>query len=389
MAQRIAELSISGVRTIEELHLPLDRLTVLIGDNGAGKSTIIEAAQILRSAGRPDFLGTFHTTHGGMFGLLRRGARRLTLGVTIRDDATPSSLRYELVLHEEEGGAVIHGESLRAEDGTLILERDRNEVRIGTEIFARYLGGETALAASGTLGMDPRVSHARAALESIEVHVAFETMPIWAARARSRAPSIRSALPIQRTSRVSLLGDNLPNVYYALKNDGKHWQSTLELVRLGLGEDIENVKIEIDPGGGAISLALEVRGIGSVFASQLSDGQLAYLAFVGLYRLDSGRSLVAFDEPELHLHPALIARVAQFFEGMSEKAPVLLATHSDALLDSFSNPASAVRVCELSEPRRATVVRSLDEPTLARWLRDYRGVGHIRSDGFLSQIVQE
>ena len=38
------------------------------------------------------------------------------------------------------------------------------------------------------------------------------------------------------------------------------------------------------------------------------------LAFVALVQLDEGRTCLTFDEPESHLHPALLGRVLQLFE---------------------------------------------------------------------------
>jgi predicted ATPase len=180
-------------------------------------------------------------------------------------------------------------------------------------------------------------------------------------------------------------------VYFALRNDygTDHWATTLEYVKLGLGADVVDVAGEAIPGGGAVGLALEVRGRGKVPAVVLSDGELAYLAFVALFRLQAPCSLLAFDEPDLHLHPRLLVRVVQFFETMGERHPVLLATQSDALLDSLSDPAKAVRVCELEQPARRTRVSALDRAALDAWLKDYRGVGHLRGDGYLSQVLQE
>ena len=50
---RITQLRIAGMRTIRDLVLDLRGLTVLIGDNGTGKSSILEATELLRQAGKP------------------------------------------------------------------------------------------------------------------------------------------------------------------------------------------------------------------------------------------------------------------------------------------------------------------------------------------------
>jgi predicted ATPase len=82
------------VRSIESLELVLGQpLTVLIGENGAGKSTILECLELLRNVGERDFVHRFHTVHRGMPGMLRAGATSLELGRCAnrgRRDARPA-----------------------------------------------------------------------------------------------------------------------------------------------------------------------------------------------------------------------------------------------------------------------------------------------------------
>ena len=100
------------------------------------------------------------------------------------------------------------------------------------------------------------------------------------------------------------------------------------------------------------------------------------------------RTLLAFDEPETHLHPATLARTVAFFERESAAHPVIVSTQSDALLDSLEHPAESVRVCELDERTLATKVSRLDRAELTAWLDAYRGVGALQSEGYLPQVIQ-
>ena len=123
----LTELRIDGLRTIERAQLALDGLTVLIGENGSGKSSIIEACEILRRATGEHFLDELYTIHGGMGALLRQGAPSLKLGVTItvkpgeggsekiRDGLSREceSFHYDLALMLTGSFATIH-ETLRA-----------------------------------------------------------------------------------------------------------------------------------------------------------------------------------------------------------------------------------------------------------------------------------
>ena len=198
----------------------------------------------------------------------------------------------------------------------------------------------------------------------------------------SREPGV-----IEPGERLELLGLNLANVYQTLKNSGAtRWRETLELLQLGIGPDLQDVSLPALPGGGHINLSLEFRDVGHVPSFNVADGHLAYLAFVALVQLDQGRTLLTFDEPELHLHPTLLGRVVQLLERASSKYPVILATHSDHLLDFLPDPAAAVRVCELGTNRR-TQLRRLDSEQLAKWMKRYRGLGQIRAEGQLRSVM--
>jgi hypothetical protein len=64
---------------------------------------------------------------------------------------------------------------------------------------------------------------------------------------------------------------------------------------------------------------------------------------------------------------------------------VVIATHSDRLLDSLSEPARSAILCDLDEQRRLRLRRP-DRAQLARWLQEYRGLGQLRAEGY-DQLV--
>jgi predicted ATPase len=133
-------------------------------------------------------------------------------------------------------------------------------------------------------------------------------------------------------------------------------------------------------------LSIKYRGFSQLPLFSLSERQISYLAFVALYRLNLARaSLFAFDEPETHLHPALLMRVLDFFETASEQRPVLLATHSDRLLDGLKEPARSARLLYLDD-ERATRIAQPDPEALGQWLERYRGLGSLRSEGYEDTI---
>lgn len=398
---RITEIHVEGLRTLADVRLKLDGLTVLIGENGTGKSSIVEACELLRRLANQDFIGEFYNPHGGAFALLREGASelRLTIMFALEGPRGPSmKLEYGVSIARDGAGIVIDDEhltDLSAGTSQVLLQRDRRreiywngqQHVVGKSVSGTGLLLQRYRGEPGQLDITGQVL---AALRSIDVHLPFEVLPSWAARAYARKSEIRGSVLLQPAERLDVLGTNLVNVYYALReqSDRAYWDDTMDLLRLGLGAGFEEVRTAADPGGGAHALAVKWRGRDQpMTASALSDGQIAFLAFVGLYRLPRERTLLAVDEPELHLHPGLLARVVQIFEAMGEAHPVIVSTHSDRLLDALTDPVAAVRVCELRDG--ATELRRLDRAALDTWLTDYRGLGDLRSEGHLGDVLED
>lgn len=396
MEDRITRLRVAGLRTLADVTLDLDGLSVLVGENGVGKSSLVEACELLRRVPRQTFLEEFQSIHGGFRGLLRRGTRALSLAVYV--DGPEGDLEYELLLFYGYGAELHISEYLGNVRGE---GRPKTAFfrRAGSAVFSRsYLSvsveedsvtippDRLALHSFGVAPPHPAVTRMLKLLEAIEVHLPFQTLPRWGSD--SRHSVMRDSVPIQSATRLERFGANLPNAFHTLKNEKSdaHWRETMDYVRLGLGDDVESINTRPDASGGYIALTLKRRGVETQEpAYLLSEGQLAYLAFVALFRLEAPTSLLVFDEPELHLHPQLMARVLGFFESIGERAPVLLATHSDRLLDSLENPAKAAVLCELDENRATRLLRP-DPEALAEWLKNYRGLGDLRSAGYESAI---
>lgn len=398
LADRIAELRVQGVRTLADVRLRFEGLTVLIGDNSSGKSTILEVLEILRKAAHvEDFLAALNQAHGGLPLLLRAGANELTVGVTIEGDGP--AIDYSFTAASDGARLGIVHEDMEPRDGNTaavgsIRRHSPTEMEVrqpgSTERRLLQLAPNRLALTSVSREVAPELSRARAALGGIDVHLPFEVRPRWLCKERGwSAPLREPEMPDIATS-LARLGDNLASAFHALKNDqpSARWRETMDLVRLGLGEDVENVNTQLS-GGGYVNIALELRGLARQLpAAALSDGTLAYLAFVALARLEGERTLLAFDEPEAHLHPHLLARVLGLFEVMAEKHPVVLATHSDRLLDALENPAASVVLCELND-RRETHLRRPSREALARWLERYRGIGDLRSEGYEAHVFEE
>ena len=393
----LTRTSIRGLRSLGDVSLELRGLTLLIGENGSGKSSVIEALQLLHRLGAGKLSESFLRHHGGFAETLRDGSHQLALDVEAQIGGRVA--RYRLALENQGLGAVLVAEEALEmasddEDGSVVRVLQRSRER--TAAFRQGEGGlvaigeiatdEPLLTAFGRKAPHPAIEAMRRLLVGIEVRPALSVTPTWATRASGRDNPLRESALVQPIQRLSPLAADLAAAYHVLRNDrpSAHWNETLSCVRLGLGPDVE-VLSPPDAGAGRVGLALVMHGRRR-FATQLSDGTLSYLALVAAVRLSEGRSLLVIDEPDAHLHPALQARVMTLLEDTAMQHPVVLATHSDTLLDCLSDPVASTVVCELDETGD-TRLRSLDAGALAQWTAEYRGVGALRADGWLPQVV--
>ena len=97
---------------------------------------------------------------------------------------------------------------------------------------------------------------------------------------------------------------------------------------------------------GSVSLFLEEENGKQIPASRLSDGTLRYLCLLAILLHPEPPPLIAIEEPELGLHPDVVAKVAELLVDASQRTQVVVTTHSRMLVDALSDHPSSVVVCE-------------------------------------------
>ncbi|HVZ74196.1 MAG TPA: AAA family ATPase [Polyangia bacterium] len=345
------------------------------------------------------FVDKFNKVHGGLPALLRVGATELMIGVTCQKADRGPIYYYDLILvpnPNSSAGFEIR-EQLLVENGdvpaTAVFSRVGRIAQVKSQKQPELTKLDsmderaTLIAAWGRSFGEPWAKDVVDILSAIDVHVPFDIHPKWTT-SETASGSPRASNIVQPTPALLRGAGNLANAYYSLRNR-RDWPETLDYVRLGLGAHILDVTTQPDPAGGIIALLVEDDRYKTRFpATALSDGTVAFLAYVALFRLNNRMAMIAFDEPETHLHPELLLRVVGMFETLGRETTVLISTHSDRVLDGLTNPSESVVLTDLDESGSTKLIRP-NAQTLERWLEGYRyrGLGDIRADGHVRSVL--
>lgn len=376
------------MRCFSGFSLKTPGLVVLIGENGVGKSTVVEACELLRRTTDSQFATAVGGAHGGVRALLRHGVNRLTLGVSFDGLLGASTAHYDISLAREGGRLVIVDEQL-VWNGSVVGSRGSTtsilDFKDGTPSRQQPPSGESTFFSYVLNYPETHPMRAiRDALFGIEV---FPPLPVTARWASEGGPAslVRLEQNASLERRVGRFGSNLPGALLELRNEPAQWERYLMLVRAGLGEEIENIVIS-PADTPQLTFGLKYQGDPTPVTSEsLSDGTVSILALLAILELrPPNRSLLVFDEPELHLHPSVVALLADRFEAAAVDQRIVVSTHADRFLDALREPQQSAVVLERSPTGSRQV--PLDADRLKTWLRRYAGLGEIRRSGHLEDV---
>lgn len=352
---RLERITVQGWKSIKSIdNFPLDKINVLIGANGAGKSNFISLFRMLSwmTQGNLEFSTA---VHGGANGLLHQGA------------AVTSQFVTELRFRNNVGVTDYHIKLIHAAGDTFV---------IADELVRQFPTGSAELNWI-TIGPGHRESR-------LEATGRLEPKPM-AGIAKFILATLRQCLVYQfhntsETSRMKLRWDI--NDSYVLKDDAgnlapflmrlqgkapKHYGVIVDTLRqiLPFFQDFE-----LTPNENTVLLQWRERGSDMVFgAHQASDGMLRTMALVSLLLQPVGDlpSVLILDEPELGLHPFAIGTIGGLLRAVSATSQVIVATQSTTFIDQFEPHEIIVvdRKGSVSEFKR------LNSADLNEWLQDY------------------
>jgi predicted ATPase len=352
--------------------LELKPLNVLIGPNGSGKSNLIEAISLLQYAPLELAMGVRHS--GGIRDWLWKGVKSpiASVEVVVDDPVGSQHLRHVLLFTESNQRFELVDERIENEfaDDNLAepfsyyrFQQGKPVLNVKQRDQPRQLRLELVDAEKSILSQvkDPDQYPEITTLGERywKIHVYRE----WSFGRDSRPRQPQKA--DQPNDILSEDCENLGLVLNRLRREPGVKRRLLEnLNELYPGIDDFDVSIE----GGTVQVFLQ-EGRFNIPATRLSDGTLRYLCLLAILCHPQPPPLVCIEEPELGLHPDVMASLGRLLKDASTRTQLIVTTHSDQLVDSLTDSPEDVIVC--SKEQGCTQMERLDRSTLEDWLEKY------------------
>lgn len=358
-------LTINNLRGIRELRWSPSGVSLLIGANGAGKSTTLLALKFLRVALDRTLPQAGQLVLGSTHDLRHRDSEGpVEIGVQVGD------LRWHVRLQTQNAN-LFGAESLYQGDKVVFEGDSSSTISFGADKLVSHdrLGLRTILDSQIPAPAVERISR------FIRNIVIFHDPDLYALRQGSDT-SQNKHLHSRGGNTLSMLRQ-----WSQQRPDRHRYQFVLSGLKAafpGLIEDLDFVEA-------GRTLVARVYRPGREAPEPLSteaNGVLAMMVHLCCLAAADDGGLVAIDEPENALHPFAIRVLARRAEALSRQKDliVLFSTHSTVLLDHFNGAPEQVFVLQPNQSPGPVPVTQLRDP---EWLQQFR-LGELYANGEIS-----
>jgi predicted ATPase len=364
---KINRIKISGFRRLLSVDLPVRPFMVLIGANGVGKSSFLDAFSLL-SASASGNMNAILSQFGGIASILTRGKSETLSFLVDMEVPGHQPLEYDLHLERKGAGYSIAREVLSQERGFdhpfKHIDSSYGDIKF-YEIEENRLVRpdwehnplETSLAQVPKMFRQPEELR-RILATATQYHV-LDVGP--------RAP-VKMPQPMKPAGLPGPNGEDLvPFLYNLRESDRTRFDTVVDSLQSAF-PDFEELNFP-PVAAGMLAMTWKDRKFSKpIYMNELSEGTLRFLWFVSLLQSPDLSTVTMIDEPEVSLHPELLSLLADLMREASKRTQLIVATHSDRFI-RFLRPEEMV-VMDINEDggAAATWADSLD---LDRWLAEY------------------
>ncbi len=357
-------LAVSGYRSLRDLVLPLERLTVVTGANGSGKSSLYRSVRLLADVAQGHTVAAL-AREGGLSSTLWAGPEGFSRAMKRGEAPVQGTLRRESVAlrlgfsEEDFGYAIDLG---LPKPSTSLFARDP-EIKAEALWAGEVLRRGNALASRrgpSVQALDDQTGERRTLLTGLP---SFESMMTHAADPRG-APEV---LALRERMRAWRFYDHLrtdeaaparrPQVgtrTHALASDGSDFPAALQTLReigdtrafdAAVSDAFPGSAVEVEAAEGVFAVTMRQHGLlRPLRAAELSDGTLRYLLLAVALLSPRPPPLLVLNEPETSLHPSLLPALARLIAAAAARGQVLVVSHARPLLEALAVESACLRL---------------------------------------------
>ncbi len=351
----LKRFKVAGFRRLVDVDVELGPLNILIGSNGCGKTSFLDAIEFASRALRRE-LKPFFNDLGGFQQVLSRATDSLSIEADIHTEDV--EIQYGLT-------CVPAGYAHKIEVEFLKLHDSLNYYRFGAGSAQFSSLANPPRTFNSLVDESPLMEYPDKNLSVLEKLRGVFTYPSIFTGRRS---AIRSAQRLSPISYQSVDGDQLcVRLFEIQQGDPELFEMVSDNLKLAFPFfDRLEIRIVADSHAG---LYWHESSLAKPFeAGQLSDGILRFLWLLSILYHPDCPPVVLLDEPESHFHPRLIEILIAVFRQCSSWTQIIATTHSPTIV-RFIKPEELL-VMDNNENGHATIQRA-SNLNLAHWLEDF------------------
>ncbi|SCK45292.1 AAA family ATPase [Streptomyces sp. WMMB 322] len=337
----ITTLAVENYRSLSSLVVPLERLNVVTGANGTGKSSLYRALRLLADAARG----------GAVAALAREGGLRSTLWAGSENPAQgagrsgPVGLRLGFA-GDEFGYAVDFGHPVPADSlfdldpeikvectwaGPVLRPAAVLSERKGPAVRTRTAAGDWHRSAGELRPYDSMLSEFADPQLAPDLLRLRERIRSWRFYDHVRTDAQAPARSAQIGTRTPVLAHDGVDLAAALRTI--HETGDRKRLKEAVDAAFPGSRLTVASRGGRFEVELHQPGmLRPLTAAELSDGTLRYLLWTAALLTPRPPALLVLNEPEASLHPELLSPLAELIVAAAQDTQVVVVTHASELV---------------------------------------------------------
>ncbi|MDM8535336.1 AAA family ATPase [Desulfobacterales bacterium HSG17] len=332
-------IRVRGYRPFRDVLFRFNRLEVIIGANGSGKTSLFDFLKLLRDSCNIEIPHEFITGKQGQKVFHQPGEDKIFWNVQIDCKKTP--LFYQGEIEEDKGLVKVAFERIitkksidkKNPGGFTFLDFRNGMGLVRDPDDGDFLRKEWNLGKNNQLGLGA-VTDANLTM----LYKLREYIRNWRFYNGSKFNSEKIRRPVPDTCTQLLDEDagNLSAIIFKLMTEhSEAFEDLKSLIQFAI-PGFKNLEARQTGINGEVFTFWQEDGVETELNfADLSDGILRFIAWSTLCVMPSPPSLICIDDPVQGLHPRTLPVLAGLFEKASERTQVLLATHASYFLTQF------------------------------------------------------